>query len=83
MPRLFWQPEGIAMTEPNPRTPASFGLRCRALDTAAHGVRQRAIRKGDDLDGWRLARLMRDADTDTQINVAERKFDAWLHAIPS
>jgi len=49
------------------KLPASFGQRCLALNAAAHSVRQRATRDGDDLDGWRLSRLMRDACTTTKL----------------
>jgi hypothetical protein len=35
---------------------------------------------GDDLEGWRLSRLMRDADSSRQVNVAERQYSAWLQA---
>ena len=38
--------------------------------------------RGYDLDGWRLSRLMREAHTDAQVNVAEREFSAWLRANP-
>jgi hypothetical protein len=68
------------MMEIATRSPASFGQRCRTLDAAAHTVRQQAIRKGSDLDGWRLARLMRDAGTDAQVNLAERKYGVWLRS---
>jgi hypothetical protein len=70
------------MTKIERKSPASFGERCRTLGTAAHAVRQRAIRNGGDLQGWRLSRLMRDAGTDIQVNVAEREYGAWLQAIP-
>ena len=63
------------------RLPASFGQRCRALNVAAYAVRQRATRPGGDLEAWRLSRLMREADTDAQVNVAEHKYDIWLQAI--
>jgi hypothetical protein len=57
---------------------ASFSQRCHSLNIAADVVRKRAVVRGCDLDGWRLARLMRDASTDAQVNVAERKLAAWL-----
>jgi hypothetical protein len=41
-------------------------------------VRQQATREGDDLEGWRLSRLMRDADTDALLNVAELKYGVWV-----
>ena len=70
------------MMEINTKSPASFGQRCRILNIAAQAVRRRAIRGGDDLEGWRLSRLMRDAETDTQVNLAEREYDVWLQTIP-
>jgi hypothetical protein len=66
------------MVEISTKSVASFGQRCRALDTAAQAVRQRAIRNGTDLAGWRLSRLMRDARTDAQVDFAERKYGKWL-----
>jgi hypothetical protein len=60
--------------------PRSFSERCHTLEIAAQAVRQRAVRRGDDLIGWRLARLMRDACTDTQVNDAEHKYVAWRRA---
>lgn len=68
------------MNELKTRSPRSFSERCHTLEVAAHVVRQRAVRRGDDLIGWRLARLMRDACTDTQVNDAERKYGAWRRA---
>ncbi len=70
------------MTETNAKSPASFSQRCRSLNAAAHAVRERAVTRGCDIDGWRLARLMREASTDAQVNVAERRFRRWLRAIP-
>jgi hypothetical protein len=55
--------------------------RLRVLHDAAYGVRQRAISRGDDLEGWRLARLMRDAETRYQLVVAERRYAGWLKKI--
>jgi hypothetical protein len=54
----------------------------RQRDIAARAVRERAVMRGFDLDGWCLARLMQDAGTDPQVNVAERKFNAWLEGNP-
>jgi hypothetical protein len=64
------------------KLPASFRQRCHALNVAAYAVRQRATRPGGDLEAWRLSRLMREADTDAQVNVAERKYDNWLQTNP-
>lgn len=52
--------------------------RCRHLNDSAHDVRQWAVDHGQDIEGWRLARLMRDADTDTQVKIAERRYGLWL-----
>lgn len=71
------------MKEIDGKPPKSFGQRCHNLNTAAVAVRERAVARGYDLDGWRLARLMRDASTDAQVNVAERKFNAWLRSNPA
>jgi hypothetical protein len=60
------------------QSPASFSQRCRTLDAAAHAVRQQAVQRGSDLNGWRLSRLMRDADTDALVNIAELKYGVWL-----
>jgi hypothetical protein len=66
------------MMEISTKLPASFGRRCHALSVAAYAVRQRAIGPGGDFDSWRLSRLMREADTDVQVNAAEGKYNAWL-----
>jgi hypothetical protein len=63
------------------KLPASFARRCRALNVAAYAVRQQATRSGGDFDTWRLSRLMREAETDAQVNVAERKYDVWLQTL--
>lgn len=52
--------------------------RLAQLRDAAYNVRQRAISTGGDLEGWRLARLMRDAQSSSQLNVAERWFGRWF-----
>ncbi|MGA7999497.1 MAG: hypothetical protein WCA28_31920 [Bradyrhizobium sp.] len=68
------------ITWSNAKIPASFSQRCRSLGVAARTVRERAVMRGGDIDGWRLSRLMR--STDAQVNVAEREFSAWLRANP-
>jgi hypothetical protein len=60
----------MEMMEISAKSPRSFGERCYALNVAAHAVRQRATRDGRDIEGWRLSRRMREAETDTQVNVA-------------
>ena len=69
------------MMEISAKSPASFSERCFTLNVAAHAVRQRATRDGGDIEGWRLSRLMRDAETDTQV-VAEQSYNVWLQNIP-
>jgi hypothetical protein len=64
--------------ERNTETPACFGQRCHILNAAAHSVRERAIRQGNDLAGWRLSHLMRDADTAAQVYLGEQQYSAWL-----
>ena len=71
------------MKEINGKPPKSFGQRCHNLNLAAVAVRERAVMRGCDLDGWQLARLMRDASTDAQVNVAEREFNVWLRDNPA
>jgi hypothetical protein len=70
------------MMEISAKSTRSFGERCYALNVAAHAVRQRATRDGRDIEGWRLSRRMREAETDTQVNVAERQYNVWLQTIP-
>ena len=70
------------MMEISAKSPASFSERCFTLNVAAHAVRQRATRDGGDIEGWRLSRLMRDAETDAQVNVAEQGYNVWLQNIP-
>ena len=71
------------MREINGKPAESFDQRCHNLNIAARTVRERAVMRGYDLDGWRLARLMRDANTDAQVDVAERKFRAWRRGNPA
>jgi hypothetical protein len=63
--------------ESNTKSLASFEQRCHILNVAAHAVRQQAIRQGNDLAGWRLSRLMRDADTSAQVCIGEQQYGAW------
>ena len=65
------------MMESRTTSRATFSQRCRILSVAAHVVRDRATRNGDDFEGWRLSRLMREADTDAQVNFAEQKYNDW------
>ena len=54
--------------------------RLRDLKNAAYNVRQRAIDTGGDLEGWRLARLMRDARSLPQARAAEHIFSIWMRS---
>jgi hypothetical protein len=56
----------------------NFGHRCFLLSEASHAVRQRSILSGDDFKGWRLSQLMRDANTCTQVDLAEEEYGVWL-----
>jgi hypothetical protein len=66
------------MIEPITLPPPTFGQRCHSLNAAAHAVRAQAILRGNDLDGWLLSRLMRDADTAAQVHLGEQQYGAWL-----
>lgn len=65
------------MMESSTQLQANFSQRCFILSVAAQVVRERATRNGGDLEGWRLSRLMREAETDAQVNFAERKYHDW------
>jgi hypothetical protein len=71
------------MVEINTKLLTSFGQRCFALSVAAHAVRERATRDGRDIKEWRLSRLMRDAATNAQVNVAEQNYNVCLRTISS
>jgi hypothetical protein len=58
----------------------SLKRRRRILAEDAYVVRQRAIRRGNDLEGWHLSRLMRDAATPFEVTAAERQYRRWLGA---
>lgn len=70
------------MREINGKPPQSFDQRCHDLNIAAGTVRERAVRRGYDLDGWRLARLMRDANTDAQVMLPNANSVRGGEAIP-
>lgn len=56
----------------------SLERRRRILAEDAYVVRQRAIRRGNDFEGWHLSRLMRDAATPFEVTTAERQYQRWL-----
>jgi hypothetical protein len=64
-------------TKPDVR--ASSGRLSRLQETA-YNVRQHAISAGGDLEGWRLARAMREASSLHEAASAEHKLTAWLRA---
>jgi hypothetical protein len=69
---------GLSMMEISTKSRPGFGQRCHTLNVASLAVRQRATQHGGDIETWRLSRLMRDADTDEQVNIAEQKYTVWL-----
>jgi hypothetical protein len=54
------------------------GRRLSALRSNAYQVRQFSLGAKGDLEGWQIARLMRDAVTLPQVNTAERRLKVWL-----
>jgi hypothetical protein len=66
------------MMEIRTKRSVSFGQRCHALNIASGAVRHWATMPGGNYDTWRLSRLMREAHTDAQVGVAERRYSAWL-----
>jgi hypothetical protein len=72
---------GLSMMAIRTKLRASLGQRCHALNVASHAVRQQSTRSDGDLDMWLLSHLMRDAETNTQVNVAERKYGVWLQTL--
>lgn len=58
-------------------TPAP-GPRLNALRSNAYQVRQFSLGAKGDLEGWQIARLMRDAVTLPQISTVERRLNVWL-----
>jgi hypothetical protein len=69
------------MMQLSTKSPVSFGQRRHALSLAAYAVRQQATRSDGDFITWRLSRLMREAETDAQVNIAERQYDVWLRSL--
>ena len=55
------------------KRPVRFGR----LQAASHRVRQAAIERNDDLDGWQVSRLLRDVQTSAEADEAERRLLAW------
>ena len=51
------------------------------LGKLAQEVRQVAINRDGDLKGWRVSRLLREANTPAEADEAERQFRTWELAI--
>lgn len=51
--------------------------RLQRLRRLAHQVRQVAINYPDDIEGWRVSRLLRDASTPVEADEAERQLKRW------
>ena len=56
----------------------SRGRRSRTLQGSAYTLRQHAIKSGGDLEGWRLARRMRDAASWRELTTVERDLGQYL-----
>jgi hypothetical protein len=72
---------GLSMMEIRPKLRWNLGQRCNVLNIASHAVRQQSTRSDGDLDMWLLSHLMRDAETNAQVDVAERKYGVWLQTL--
>jgi hypothetical protein len=55
--------------------------RLQRLNKLAHQVRQVSINRCEDLEGWRISRLLRDAITPAEADEAERQFRIWQLAL--
>lgn len=58
-----------------------IGRLAHGLQSAAYDLRQQAI-EGGNIEGWRLARRMRDVDTLHQCRVVERDLKIYLQRHP-
>ena len=54
------------------------GSRVLNLQSTAYTLRQQAISRGGDIEGWRLARRMRDVASLNQVDEIEREFGSYL-----
>lgn len=50
------------------------------LNVRAFELRQLAVKRQCDVEGWRIARLLREAETEAQADEAERQWKAHLAA---
>jgi hypothetical protein len=55
-------------------------IKFSARQARAYEMRQLALGPNGDVDGWRLARLLRDATTVMQTVAAERQLRLWLRS---
>ena len=69
------------MTKTQTSMDHSVGHRARSLQSSAYAVRQHAI-DGGDIEGWRLARRMRDAETLDQFSTLEHELGHYLRRNP-
>jgi hypothetical protein len=63
-----------------PTDDQSSNTRMTGLQDTAYRVRQQAISAGGDLEGWRLARAMRDVTSYADADAIELKLAIWLKA---
>lgn len=70
------------MIDPKTSTDFMSGPRARTRQSSAYVLRQHAIKIGGDLEGWRLARRMRDAETLHQVTAVERELGRYLQRHP-
>lgn len=57
--------------------------RARSLRISAYSLRQHAINGGSDIQAWRLARRMREANTVHQLSAVERELEVYMRRNPS
>jgi hypothetical protein len=51
--------------------------RLERLRVLALQIREAAIDRSEDLEGWRISRLLRDAETPAEADEAERQLHIW------
>jgi hypothetical protein len=56
----------------------TFGIRAQSLQSSAYALRQHVIKGGSDIEGWRLARRMREASSLHQFSAVERELGDYL-----
>ena len=54
------------------------GRRVLNLQSTAYTLRQHAISRGGDIEGWRLARKMRDVASLNQVDAIEQEFGSYM-----